>query len=112
VGNCICSLYSNNVTYDFGLQSQCLNSNDNNWAIKMATFIEGIPNGTPVLAYTGNGYYGGSSWLTAPTPALKAALQSIGSIKIDSLTDTTSLIIFGKKGMSVGHAHEVLSHKS
>jgi hypothetical protein len=108
-GNCICNEYSNNITYDFGVLNVCLNSNnDIHWEQKMATFIAGIPNGTPVLAYTENGYYG-SPWLTPPTPALKAALHSIGSIKIDSLRDTTSLIIFGRKGMSSGHAHEVMS---
>ncbi len=117
-GNCICSLYSNNVTYDFGMQNQCLNSSDNNWERKMINFIQSIPNGTPVLAYTDNGYYPGTyspginPYLTAPTRALKAALQSIGSIKIDSLRDTTSLIIFGRKGMSPGQAKEVLSRSA
>jgi peptidase C25-like protein len=123
-GNCICSIYSNSVTYQFGLNNACLNAyngagnSDNNWERKMATFIAGIPNGTPVLAYTGNGYYSGTynpglnPWLTAPTPALIAALQSIGSIKIDSLRDTTTLIIFGRKGMSPGQAKEVLSRSA
>ncbi|HEX7413645.1 MAG TPA: C25 family cysteine peptidase [Bacteroidia bacterium] len=117
-GNCICSLYSNGVTYDFGIQNACLNAydgsgdSDNNWARKMATFIAGIPNGTPVLAYSANGFYNGvngRTYLRPPTSALKAALQSIGSIKIDSLRDTTTLIIFGRKGMRPGQAHEVLS---
>ncbi len=104
-GNCIFNEYSNNITYDFGLLNVCLNNNDLNWERKMATFIAGIPNGTPVLAYTENGYYGPYSpgapiynpWLNPTTPALKAALHSIGSIKIDSLRDTTSLIIFEEK---------------
>ncbi|MHB8403164.1 MAG: putative type IX secretion system sortase PorU2 [Bacteroidia bacterium] len=116
-GNCICDQYANKVTYDFGLLNQCLNTLDNNWARKMTTFIAGIPNGTPVLAYTSGGYYPGSSppyniYSTPPTPALKAALQSIGSIKIDSLSDTTTLIIFGRKGMRPGQAHEVLSRSA
>lgn len=115
-GNCICDDYSNKVTYDFGLNNSCLNAfngqgnSDINWARKMTTFIAGIPNRVPVLAYTTNGYYGGSSYSTLPSAALKTALYSIGSNKIDSLRDTTSLIIFGRKGMSPGRAHEVLSH--
>jgi len=115
-GNCICSLYSNSVTYQFGLNNACLNAyngagnSDNNWERKMISFIQSIPNGTPVLAYTGNGYYPPNNpYSTAPTPALITALQSIGSVKIDSLRDTTSLIIFGRKGMHPGQASEVLS---
>ena len=71
-----------------------------------------MPKGTPVLAYMTKGAFGSNYNVFDPiSTALKKAFRSIGSTKIDSLQDSTLLIVFGKKGMSPGQAHEVMSHK-
>lgn len=104
-GNCVCQSFTR-MAYDFGNASSCQDNPD--WRTNMINFInDSIPVGAPVLAYTVK------CWWCTPqdtvTTALINALKSIGSMKIDSLQDSTSLIIFGKKGMSPGQAHEVLS---
>ncbi|MGZ3865998.1 MAG: putative type IX secretion system sortase PorU2 [Bacteroidia bacterium] len=107
LGDCICDLSTMAVT-DFGNYNKC---DGNNWPTNfymdsLAQFIDSIPNGMPVLAYTVryDAYY------MAMTQVVKDAMHKIGSALVDSLTDTTSLIIFGRKGMLPGQAHEVLSH--
>ena len=106
-GNCMCDVFNaTRYTYDFGHENQCGDTSD--WRPKLAAFISTIPNNYPVIAYTTKANYPGTTQLPL-TSALISAFQSIGSSQISNLNDTTSMIIFGKKGAAIGSAHEVLS---
>jgi hypothetical protein len=116
-GNCVCDGAADAVSWEFGHDPQnfCGGNPNLNWQNELVNFLNGpkVPVGTPVLAYTTKGAYGPGPCCNTLDPIstnLKKALRSIGSSKIDSLGDSTSLIIFGKKGMNPGQAHEVLSH--
>jgi hypothetical protein len=103
--NCMCDNYAiTRYTYDFGHENQCNDTSD--WRNNLVNFIASIPNNYPVIAYTTKANYGGTVQLPL-TPALISAFQSIGSQQITNLLDTTSMIIFGRKGAT--SAHEVLS---
>jgi hypothetical protein len=114
-GNCICDQYSaTRVTYDFGTLNQCTNLDADtiDWRPNILSLINTLPVGTPVIAYTVKASYDTTNRVFPVDINLKNAFHSIGSTQIDNLSDTTSLIIFGKKGMTPGPstgAHEVLS---
>ena len=112
-GNCVCDGYANHVTWEFGHDPFCINPNLN-WQTELVNFLNGpkVPVGTPVLAYAVRGAYGAKYSIIDPiSPNLRKAFHSIGSTMIDSLSnDSTVMIVFGKKGMSAGQAHEVVSH--
>lgn len=77
--------------------------NDTTWRGQIRNFINAIPTGSPVLIY--------SQWLhnrSQYNAQLLAAIQSIGSSQITSISDTTAFIIFGKKGSAPGTAHETV----
>ena len=109
-GNCICggSYPLAGMTHDFGRDNACRDTVD--WRPKLVSFLNSIPNGTPVLAYTvkcdAPGYCNNRDPVT---PGMINGFQSIGSNLIGNLTDTTLMVIFGKKGMVPGQAHEVIS---
>ncbi len=107
-GDCICD-YTTRSVFDFGNYNKCDTPGviTNDYRPNLVSFINNIPVGTPVLAYSVK-----LDVLSFPVnAAMKTAFHSIGSSQIDNLTDTTVLIIFGKKtaGSSAGQAHEVLS---
>ena len=105
-GDCICD-YNTRSVFDFGNFNKCDTPGviTNDYRPNLVNFINSIPNGTPVLAYAVKlDAYG-----FPVDNAMLNAFHSIGSTQIDNLTDTTVLIIFGKKGMMPGQAHEVLS---
>jgi len=112
-GDCICD-YSTRSVFDFGNADKCQPDGvfTYDYRQSLVDFINNIPVGTPVLAYSVKldtlvGF------LPLPvTNAMVTAFQSIGSSQITNLTDTTVMIIFGKKtaGSSAGQAHEVISH--
>lgn len=104
--NCVCDL-GTRMARDFGKISQCGHSTTT-WQSDLAKFItDSIKTGDYVMAYT-------VRWLN-PVDSLNNgglinAFHLIGSTKIDSLTDSTLLIVFGRKGMTPGQAHETLSY--
>lgn len=115
-GNCICFPNTPRTAFDFGNFSFCYDVPD--WRTNMVNFInDSIPNGAYVLAYsvkcwgcwTGDPNIPTTGQDTVTQPLINA-LHSIGSNKIDTLKDSTLLIIFGRKGMAPGQAHEVMSH--
>ncbi|HKC67822.1 MAG TPA: C25 family cysteine peptidase, partial [Bacteroidia bacterium] len=113
--NCMCDNFAaTRTTYDYGTNNQCGLYND--WRLNIAALINGLPDGTPVIAYTVKESYDDSLHsfsLSDGKPgaqALKDAFHSIGSSLIDNLPDTSSLIIFGKKNSThPSPAHEVMS---
>ncbi len=112
-GNCICDGYLNGITYEFGQDNFCgdiSNASYTNWQQNMANFLNSLPNGTPILAYTVKCGYGSTYCnlpATAPSTALIIAFHNYGSTAIDNLQDSTLMIFFGKKGGTA--PHEVLS---
>jgi len=125
--NCMCD-YNYNVTrytYDFGTENVCspLFPSDtaaaDDWRIKIADLLDTLKPGTPVIAYTTKANY--DPWykwfsLNDGTPQAQRlinAFQSIGSQQITNISDTTSMIIFGRKRGTLPSqqyiAHEVLS---
>jgi hypothetical protein len=120
-GNCMCDNYGvTRYTYDFGTENQCPANYPPNtalafdWRPKLTALLDTLKPGTPIIAYTTKADYDPYFHTfpldnSGPATALKTAFQSIGSSQIMNLNDTTSMIIFGKKGMSPGQAHEVLS---
>ncbi|MBS1646578.1 MAG: hypothetical protein JST67_04495 [Bacteroidetes bacterium] len=112
-GNCICDNYNSRNVYDFGTMNQCQYSWGGpaapDWRPNLANLLDTLKPGTPVIAYTVKASYS-TMYQTYPVnPILASAFHSIGSTQIDNLQDSTSLIVFGKKGMSPGQAHEVIS---
>jgi hypothetical protein len=106
LGDCICDLTTMSVT-DFGNYNKCETYDPAfDYRDSLATFINNIPDSTWVLAYT---VKVDIDMLSVNTN-MKMAFQGIGSTKINQLSDTTTLIIFGKKGWPVGRAHEMLSN--
>jgi hypothetical protein len=108
LGSCICDITTMSVT-DFGNYDKCKDYDPNHiydYRDSLATFINLIPDSTPVLAYSVK--Y--DVYNLPLNDTLKNAFHKIGSSQIDNLTDTTILIIFGKKGWPPGKAHEVISH--
>ncbi|GIV30147.1 MAG: hypothetical protein KatS3mg028_1213 [Bacteroidia bacterium] len=103
-GNCHCDPARPLYAFDFG-NGYC--GSVPNWQNNLVNFINSIPNGNYVLAYS-------PKVITTNTyiPQFYAAMQSIGSANIININDTTSMIIFGKKGMLPGQANEVLSPNS
>jgi len=114
-GNCICDSYFNRITYDFGSDNNCVGVKPDpvDWTQKVLALINSLDVNTPVVAYTVKAAYDANIHQYPPNSPgfnnLKTAFHSIGSTKIDSLSDTTLLIIYGKKGWT-NTAHEVLSH--
>ncbi|MEO8762352.1 MAG: C25 family cysteine peptidase, partial [Bacteroidia bacterium] len=118
--NCMCDGTSS--TFDFGSENQCVDRPGNipdpmDWRPNLKGLLDTLKPGTPVIAYTAKASYDNNihSYPVVANGDLIQAFHSIGSTKIDSLinNDTTSLIIFGRKGWGPGNghiAHEVLSH--
>ncbi len=73
-----------------------------NWTKDLNDFLDAIPPNNMVLAYSAQEH--ASSLFSN---SLYTAFESFGSGKIRTLKDTTPLIIFGRKGMKAGYAHEV-----
>jgi hypothetical protein len=73
----------------------------------METFINSISPNNYVLAYTMGKTGSSYAQVESYSNSLYTAFESFGSGLIRTTKDTTALIIFGKKGMSPGQAHEV-----
>ncbi len=78
--------------------------NDTVWFNRMSAFLEGIPNGYYVLAYSHRS-------VNAPNfnERLKLAFESIGSAYIRTIPSDHPYIIFGIKGANIGDAKEVIA---
>ncbi len=100
-GNCNC-VNNDQLLYafDFGAANYCGLSS---WKTELETFLNSIPVNDYVLAYS-------SQFHTSSTfnNSLYTAFESFGSNNIRTVKDTTSYIIFGRKGMNIGQAHEVI----
>ncbi|HWY11328.1 MAG TPA: C25 family cysteine peptidase, partial [Bacteroidia bacterium] len=91
-------------TFDFGYNTynDAVGNIHPTWTKDLNDFIDAIPPNNKVLAYSAQNH-GSSSF----SNSLYTAFESFGSGKIRTLKDTTPLIIFGRKGMKAGYAHEV-----
>lgn len=104
--NCVCDINSS-ASFDFGKNMLCwVNTN---WRQDMANFINSLPNGTPVLAYSVKYCFSPSCQQDTLTPALISAFQSIGAGQLANMRDTLNYVIFGRKGMLPGQAHEKIA---
>lgn len=71
------------------------------WFDQIVNFIDSIPDGTPILAYSVQNHNAENY-----TNAMYKAFEDIGSAYIRTITNDQPYIIYGKKGASVGDAHE------
>ncbi|MCF8331912.1 MAG: hypothetical protein K9H84_05615, partial [Bacteroidales bacterium] len=71
------------------------------WFNTIVNFIDSLPNGTPVLAYSAQNHNAENY-----TNQLYQAFESIGSSYIRTINNDEPYIIFGKKGYNIGDAHE------
>ena len=106
VNNCHCydrPLYA----FDYGTTSYCTPTVvPTNWQTDLYNILDTIPIGTKVLAYSNQNHLSSTF-----SPSLKSMFESIGSnfvTNINLIGDTIPIIIFGKKGMNPGQAHEVV----
>ncbi|MBL7934001.1 MAG: hypothetical protein JNL60_19010 [Bacteroidia bacterium] len=108
--NCVFSENGIRYVYSFGNFNAC--GSAPNWQNDMLNFINAIPTGLYVLAYTtgvnipGNTQY---SQISTYSNALYQAFGTLGAKNISTTADTTAYILFGKKGMSPGQANVVTS---
>ncbi len=102
--NCVC--VDNQVlrVYSFGAGNYC---GFGNWQNSMETFLNSIPQNNYVLAYS-IGAGGNNSEYSSYSPSLYNAFESIGAGSIRRIKDSLSYIIFGRKGMKAGEAHETV----
>lgn len=99
IKNCHC--YNRVLSaFDYGPFSFC-NSSEPTWKTDIYNFLDTLPVGTRVLAYSNQNHL--TSTFSQP---LKDMFGSIGSSQIQTIPDTIPIIIYGKKGG--GPAHEVI----
>lgn len=100
-GNCMCEPNTQPLfSFDFGGgPSAC--SPSANWKLDLQNFINSIPQNNYVLAYSVQ-----SHSASTYSNLLYTAFESFGSGTIRTLKDSLPMIIFGRKGMSAGQAHE------
>jgi len=100
-GNCACvDKYQVLYAADFGATNYCSLTS---WKSELENFLNAIPPNNLVLAYSAQSHTASSY-----PNSMYNAFESIGSGNIRTLKDTVPLIIFGRKGMSPGQAHEVV----
>jgi hypothetical protein len=110
--NCICEpnqifyVYSFSRNQSIGAGSEPCGDNPN-WKTDIINFINAIPNGKYVLAYTVGKIYNDYAQISQYDNNLYNAFESIGAVNIRNITDTVPYILFGKKGMTAGQGHEV-----
>lgn len=102
--NCVC--VDNQVlnVYSFGQNNYC---GFGNWQNDMQSFLNAIPSNKYVLAYTMGALTPAYAQINTYSNALYTAFESFGTGNIRSTPDSVPYIIFGKKGMLAGQAHEV-----
>lgn len=108
--NCVWQTGGIRYVYSFGNFSPC--GSASNWKNDMLNFLNAIPTGQYVLAYTtGVNLFGNTDYsqISTYSSALYQAFGTIGAKNISTTADTTAYILFGKKGMSPGQAHVVTS---
>ncbi len=103
--NCVCVDNQALWVYSYGANPYIFTLP--NWKTDMENFINSIAPNNYVLAYTMGGTAATYAQVESYSNSLYTAFESFGSGLIRTTKDTTALIIFGKKGMSPGQAHEV-----
>ncbi len=106
--NCVC--VDNQVlwVYSFGQNNYC---GFGNWKNDMQAFLNAVAPNNYILGYTMGALSPGYAQITTYNNALYTAFESFGSANIRTLSDTVPYIIFGRKGMNIGQANEVIGSK-
>jgi len=102
--NCVCVDNQVLYVYSFGQNNYCGFSN---WQNTMEAFINSISPNHYVLAYTMGAVSPNYAQVESYSNSLYNAFESFGAVNIRTTKDTIPMIIFGKKGMIAGQAHEV-----
>jgi hypothetical protein len=100
-GNCHCDGTRPLFAFDFGTSNYC--GFPNTWQNDLTVLLNSLPVNTKILAYSAQNHQAESY-----TNALYTAFESFGSAQIRNVKDTVTMILFGRKGMSIGQAHEEL----
>lgn len=98
-GNCHCDGTRPLFAFDFGTSNYC--GFPNTWQNDLTTLLANLPVNTKILAYSAQNHQAQSY-----SNGLYTAFESFGSAQIRNVKDTVSIAIFGRKGMSIGQAHE------
>ena len=101
--NCICKS-TDQYFYSFCAFNQC---GLVNWKTNMENFINAISPNQYVLAYS-IGFLGGNAQVSTYAPSLQNAFKTLGANLSLTAADTLPRILFGKKGMVQGQAHETI----
>ncbi|MCU0361290.1 MAG: C25 family cysteine peptidase [Bacteroidia bacterium] len=101
--NCIC-FSTDQYFYSFGANNFCSLTN---WKTDMENFLNSIPTNQYVLAYS-IGLLGGNAQVSTYAASLQNAFKSFGANLALSAADSLPRIVFGKKGMLQGQAHETI----
>lgn len=106
-GNCLCVDNTQPLwAFDFGGGPSACAANAN-WKTDLENFINGVPINNYILAYSTQNHKS-----TSFSNSLYTAFESFGSANIRTVKDTTPYIIFGRKGMSIGQANEIVAPNS
>ena len=101
--NCICKS-TDQYFYSFCAFNQC---GLVNWKTNMENFINAISPNQYVLAYS-IGFLGGNAQVSTYSASLQNAFKTLGANLSLTAADTLPRILFGKKGMVQGQAHETI----
>lgn len=83
-----------------------------NWRKNLENFINHIPQNQYVLLYGVGFSWNGYAHASTLGNPLYTAFESLGSGIIRNLPDTVPYILFGRKGLSVGQAHELTAKRA
>jgi hypothetical protein len=106
--NCVCVDNQILYVYSFGQNNYCAFSN---WQSAMENFLNSVSPNNYVLGYTMGALSSTYAAVSTYSNSLYNAFESFGAGNIRTTTDTVPYIIFGKKGMLAGQAHEVIGNK-
>jgi hypothetical protein len=102
--NCVCVDNQVLYVYSFGQSNYC---GFGNWQADMEAFLNAISPNNYVLAYNMGALTASYSQVQSYSNSLYTAFETIGTNNIRTTKDTIAMIIFGRKGMSPGQAHEI-----
>jgi len=106
--NCVCVDNQILWVYSFGQNNYC---SFTNWQPAMENFLNSIAPNNYVLGYTVGGFSPQYAQISSYSNSLYTAFESFGAGHIRTIGDTVPYIIFGKKGMLPGQAHELMGTK-
>jgi hypothetical protein len=104
--NCLAFAFENRASFDFGPSTYC--GANTGWKNDLLTFLNAVPSGNYILAYSSNSHLSS----TFASTGLYQAFAKFGGSSLSSVPDTLPMIIFGKKKNVAYSGHEVIGSSS